>query len=76
MLEDLLDEFGSEPGEPVSVGNHKRELIASVNSFQYGSKSLSSVVESGGDVGDDLRVWEVFLHEGDLPLEVGGLLVA
>ena len=22
MLEDLLDEFGAEPGEPVSVGNH------------------------------------------------------
>ena len=46
MLEDLLDEFGAEPGEPVSVGNHKRELIALVNSFQYGCKSLSAVVES------------------------------
>ena len=46
LLEDLLDEFGSEPGESVSAGNHKRELIALVNSFQYGSKSLAPVVES------------------------------
>ena len=46
MLEDLLDEFGPEPGESVAVGNHKCELIAPVNSFQYGSKSLSAVVES------------------------------
>ena len=46
FLEDLLDEFGSEPGESVSVGNHKRELIALVNSFQYGSKSFAPVVES------------------------------
>ena len=30
LLEHLLDEFGAEPGEPVSVGNHKRELIALV----------------------------------------------
>ena len=46
MLEHLLDGFGAEPGESVSVGNHKRELIALVNSFQYGCKSLSAVVES------------------------------
>ena len=30
LLEDLLDEFGSEPGEPVSVGNHKREQGLSI----------------------------------------------
>ena len=76
MLEHPLDEFGAEPGEPVSVGNHKRELIALVNSFQYGSKSLAPVVESGGDVGDDFSVGVLLLHESDLPLEVAGLLVA
>ena len=76
MLEDLLDEFGAEPGEPVSVGNHKRELIALVNSFQYGSKSLSAVVESGCNIGDDFSVGVLLLHEGDLSLEVAGLLVA
>ena len=76
MLEDLLDEFGPEPGQSVSVGNHKRELIALVNSFQYGSKSFAPVVESGCNVSDDLCVWEVFLHEGDLSVEVAGLLVA
>ena len=46
LLEDLLDESGSEPGESVSAGNHKRELIALVNSFQYGGKSFAPVVES------------------------------
>ena len=76
MLEHLLDEFGAEPGEPVPVGNHKRELIALVNSFQYGCKSLAPVVESGCDVGDDFSVGVLLLHEGDLPLEVAGLLVA
>ena len=76
MLEHLLDELCAEPGEPVSVGNHKRELIALVNSFQYGCKSLSSVVESGCDVGDDFSVGVLLLHEGDLSLEVAGLLVA
>ena len=76
MLEHLLDEFGAEPGEPVSVGNHKRELIALVNSFQYGSKSLAPVVESGCDVGDDFSVGVLLLHESDLALEVAGLLVA
>ena len=76
MLEHLLDEFGAEPGEPVSVGNHKRELIALVNSFQYGCKSLAPVVESGCDVGDDFSVGALLLHEGDLALEVSGLLVA
>ena len=40
----------------ISVGNHKRELIALVNSFQYGCKSLAPVVESGCDVGDDFSV--------------------
>jgi hypothetical protein len=76
LLEHLLHEFGAEPGEPVSVGNHKRELIALVNSFQYGSKSLAPVVESGGDVGDDFSVGVLLLHESDLALEVAGLLVA
>ena len=76
MLEDLLDEFCAEPGEPVPVGNHKRELIALVNSFQYGCKSLAPVVESGCDVGDDFSAGVLLLHEGDLPLEVAGLLVA
>ena len=33
FLEDLLDEFGPEPGQSV-LGNHKRELIALVNSCQ------------------------------------------
>ena len=62
--------------ESVAVGNHKCELIALVNSFQYGSKSLSAVVESGCNVGDDFSVGVLLLHEGDLPLEVAGLLVA
>ena len=75
MLEHLLDEFCAEPGEPVSVGNHKRELIALVNSFQYGSKSLAPVVESGCDVGDDFSVGVLLLHESDLALDAG-LLVA
>ena len=29
-----LDELESEPGQPVSVGNHNPELIASVKSLQ------------------------------------------
>ena len=34
LLDQPLDEFKSEPGEPVPVGNHKSELIPPVNSLQ------------------------------------------
>ena len=45
-----LDELESEPGKPVSMGNHNLELIASVKSLQYGYKSFSPEVESAADV--------------------------
>ena len=34
LLDQPLDEFKSEPGEPVPVGNHKSELIAAMESLQ------------------------------------------
>ena len=76
LLKHLLDEFGSEACEPVSVGNHKREFISAMKSFQYGCKSFPSVVEPGCDIGYYLGTRIVFLHESDLALEVAGLLVA
>ena len=76
MLEHLLNEFGSEACESVPVGNHKREFISAMKSFQYGCKSFPSVVEPGGDIGYHLGARIVFLHESDLALEVAGLLIA
>ena len=34
LLDQPLNEFKSEPGEPVPVGNHKSELIAAMESLQ------------------------------------------
>ena len=74
MLDKPLDEFNTESGEPVPVGNHKSELISAVKSLQYGYKSLALPVESSGDVSDNLGFWEELSHVGDLPLEVPALL--
>ena len=45
LFKPVFDELATKPGEAVSVGNHNRELIALVKSFQYGPKSLSFEVE-------------------------------
>ena len=74
MLDKPLDEFKSESGESVPVGNHKSELISAVKSLQYGYKSLALPVESSGDVSDNLGFGKEFPHLGDLPLEVPALL--
>ena len=74
MLDQPLDEFNTESGEPVPVGNHKSELISAVKSLQYGDESLALPVESSGDVSDNLGFREELLHVGDLPLEVPALL--
>ena len=74
MLDQPLDEFKAESGEPVPVGNHKSEFISAVKSLQYGYKSLALPVESSGDVSDNLGSGEEFPHVGDLPLEVPALL--
>ena len=73
MLDKPLDEFKSEPSEPVPVGNHKSELISAVKSLQYGYKSLALPVESSGDVSDNLGFWVELSHVGDLPPEVSAL---
>ena len=71
-----LDELESEPGKPVSMGNHNSELIAAVKSLQYGDKSFSPEVESSADVGHDFGVGVSFSHEADLPDQVFPLLGA
>ena len=73
MLDKPLDEFKSEPSEPVPVGNHKSELISAVKSLQYGYKSPALPVESSGDVSDNLGFREELPHVGDLPPEVSAL---
>ena len=65
-----FDEFESEPCEPVAVGNHNTELISLVKSFQYGEESFALPVEASADVGDDVGIGELFLHELDLSEEV------
>ena len=65
-----FDEFESEPREPVAVGNHNTELISLVKSFQYGEESFALPVEASADVGDDVGIGELFLHELDLSEEV------
>ena len=62
MLDKPLDEFNTESGEPVPVGNHKSELISAVKSLQYGYKSLALPIESSGDVSDNLGSGEEFPH--------------
>ena len=74
LLDQPLDEFKSEPGEPVPVGNHKSELIPPVNSLQYGEESLALPVESSPDVPNDFGVWVEAPHLGALPLPVSPLL--
>ena len=56
MLDQPLDEFKAEAGESVPVGNHKFELIAAMQSLQYGSQSGTLPIESAGDIGDDCSV--------------------
>ena len=65
-----FDEFESEPCESVAVGNHNTELISLVKSFQYGEESFALPVEASADVGDDVGIGELFLHELDLSEEV------
>ena len=65
-----FNEFESEPREPVAVGNHNTELISLVKSFQYGEESFALPVEASADVGDDVGIGELFLHELDLSEEV------
>ena len=74
MLDQPLDEFKAEPGQSVPVGNHKLELIAPMESLQYGEQSPSLPVEPTGDVGDDLGVRVALPHLGDLPFQVPTLL--
>ena len=70
-----FDEFESGPCEPVAVGNHNTELISLVKSFQYGEESFALPVEASADVGDDVGIGELFLHELDLSEEVVFLFV-
>ena len=65
-----FDEFVSEPCDPVAVGNHNTELISLVKSFQYGEEFFALPVEASADVGDDVGIGELFLHELDLSEEV------
>ena len=70
-----FDEFEAEPREAVAVGNHNAELISLVKSFQYGEQSFALPVEASADVGDDVGIGELFLHELDLSEEVIFLFV-
>ena len=56
------------------MGNHNIELIAPMQSFQYGEQSFALPVEATGHVGDDLGVGVEFPHLSDLPAEVPTLL--
>ena len=74
LLDKPLDEFKSESGESVPVGNHKSEFISAVKSFQYGEQSLAFPVESTGDVSDNLGSGVDLSHVGDLALKISALL--
>ena len=56
------------------MGNHNIELIAPMQSFQYGEQSFALPVEATGHVGDDLGVGVEFPHLSDLSAEVPTLL--
>ena len=56
------------------MGNHNIELIAPMQSFQYGEQSFALPVEATGHVGDDLGVGVEFPHLSDLPAEIPTLL--
>lgn len=74
LLNQPLDEFKSESGEAVPVGNHKREFFSPVKALQYGEQALPSPVEASGDVSDDFGAGIGFPHEGGLAPEVSALL--
>ena len=74
LYDQPLDEFKAEPGQSVPMGNHNIELIAAMQSFQYGEQSFALPVEATGHVGDDLRVGVEFPHLSDLPAEIPTLL--
>ena len=74
LLDQLLDEFKSESGEPVLVGDHNSEFISAVKPLQYGDESSSLPGESTGGVSDNLGSGIEFPHLGDLTLEVSPLL--
>ena len=56
LLDQPLDEFKAESGQPVPMGNHNIEFIAAMQSFQYGDKSLTASVELTGNVVGDFHV--------------------
>ena len=56
------------------MGNHNIELIAPMQSLQYGEQSFALPVEATGHVGDDLGVGVEFPHLSDLPAEIPTLL--
>ncbi|EGJ33901.1 hypothetical protein LYNGBM3L_20050 [Moorena producens 3L] len=57
-FDQVLYKFKPKPGESVSTGNNKRELISSHKSIQYGFKPKSFEIKPRSDVLDDFAVWE------------------
>ena len=74
LLGQPLDEVKPEPRQAVPVGNHNAELIAAMESLQYGDKSFPAKVESTTDVGDDSGIGVSLPHEVNLSLQVVALL--
>ena len=60
------EDFNAKSRKTVSVGNHKRELVAAQKSSQYGPQSFSFEVKTAADVRDDFRLWEPLAHVDDL----------
>lgn len=68
--DDVLDELEAEPGESVSVGNHKFLETSRTGCVQNFEEVLSFEVEAGSDVAEYFVVGVEFLQAGFLPLEV------
>jgi len=69
-----LDEFGSETGESIAVGNHNFLDFSSIRAVQNGEKTLAFEVDAARDVADDDVVWKIRPHCCDLAVEIISLL--
>ncbi len=66
LLDKISNDFAAEAGESIPMGDHNAALITAQDSVQYPLESFSLEVDATAEVFNDFRIWELFLHVGDL----------
>jgi hypothetical protein len=76
LFKEPVDELAGEAAEAVAaVGNHNFSDQAGVDAVQKGDKAGPVPVEAGADVADELVAGVGGAEVGELPLEVGALVL-